>query len=37
VQRHLHAWLHNWLFVHAPLSFALFVLVAVHIYFALRY
>lgn len=37
VQRRLHAWLHNWLFVHAPLSFALFVLVAVHIYFALRY
>ena len=37
VQRHLHAWLHNWLFVHAPLSFALFVLVAVHMYFALRY
>ena len=37
VQRRLHAWLHNWLFVHAPLSFALFVLVAFHIYFALRY
>jgi len=37
VQRRLHAWLHNWLFVHAPLSFALFVLVGVHVYFALRY
>jgi hypothetical protein len=37
VQRRLHGWLHNWLFVHAPLSFALFVLVAVHIYFALRF
>jgi hypothetical protein len=36
-QVRLHAWLHNWLFVHAPLSFLLFVLTAVHIYFALRY
>ena len=37
VQRRLHAWLHTWLFVHAPLSLALFVLVAVHIVVALRY
>lgn len=37
VQRRLHALLHGWLFVHAPLSFALFVLVAVHIVAALRY
>jgi hypothetical protein len=36
-QRRLHALLHNWLFVHAPLSLALFVLVAVHIVAALRY
>ena len=37
VQARLHALLHNWLFVHAPLSFALFVLTAFHIYFALHY
>jgi len=37
VQLKLHGMLHNWLFVHAPLSFAMFVLVAFHIFFALRY
>ncbi len=37
VQRRLHVWLHGWLFIHAPLSFALFALVAVHIVHALRY
>ena len=37
VQQRLHRLLHTWLFVHAPLSLALFVLVAVHIVFALRY
>jgi hypothetical protein len=37
VQRRLHDVLHGWLFVHAPLSFALFVLVAFHIVMALRY
>jgi hypothetical protein len=37
VQQRLHRRLHAWLFVHAPLSLALFVLVAVHIVFALRY
>jgi len=37
LQLRLHGWLHNWLFVHAPLSIALFVLVAFHIWFALRY
>ena len=37
VQVRLHALLHNWLFVHAPLSFALLVLTAFHIYFALLY
>ncbi len=37
VQRRLHRWLHGWLFVHVPLSFALFVLVVIHIVTALRY
>ncbi len=37
VQRRLHDVLHGWLFVHAPLSFALFVLVAFHIVMALKY
>jgi hypothetical protein len=37
MQARLHAILHNWLFVHAPLSFALFVLTALHIFFALQY
>ena len=37
VQLRLHAWLHNWLFVHAPLSFTLFVLTVFHVVFALRY
>jgi hypothetical protein len=37
VQRRLHDWLHGWLFVHAPLSFALFVMTAFHIVLALRY
>jgi len=37
VQMRLHALLHSWLFVHAPLSFALFVLTAIHIYFTLHF
>jgi hypothetical protein len=37
VQLRLHRWLHSWLFLHAPLSFALFALVALHIIFALGY
>lgn len=37
IQVKLHGWLHNWLFIHAPLSFALFVLVALHISLALQY
>ncbi len=37
VQRRMHDLLHGWLFVHAPLSFALFVLVAFHIVMALKY
>lgn len=37
VQMRLHRWLHGWLFLHAPISFALFVLTAFHIWFALSY
>jgi hypothetical protein len=37
VQRRLHDVLHGWLFIHAPLSFALFILAAVHIVMALKY
>ena len=37
VQRQLHRVLHDWLFLHAPLSFALLVLAAFHVYFALSY
>jgi hypothetical protein len=37
VQQRLHGVLHGWLFVHAPLSLALFVLVAFHVVYALRY
>ena len=37
VQRRLHDVLHGWLFIHAPLSFALLVLVAFHIVMALTY
>ena len=37
VQRRLHLWLHGWLLVHVPLSFALLVLAAVHAVLSLRY
>jgi hypothetical protein len=37
VQRRLHRWLHTWLVVHVPLSFALLVLTAVHAVLSLRY
>lgn len=37
VQVRLHRLLHNWLFIHAPVSFAMFVLAIFHIIFALRY
>lgn len=37
VQQRLHGLLHNWLFVHAPLSFAMFVLAGFHAVLALRY
>ncbi len=36
-QVRLHHWLHGWLLVHIPLSYALLVLSAVHIVMALRY
>jgi hypothetical protein len=36
-QKTLHAWLHGWLLMHIPLSFALLVLAVVHIVMALRY
>ncbi len=37
VQKKLHLWMHNWLMVHAPLSFALLVLTAIHAVLSLRY
>jgi hypothetical protein len=37
VQQRLHALLHNWLFLHAPLSFAMFVLAGFHAVLAWRY
>jgi hypothetical protein len=37
LQRKLHLWLHTWLMVHVPLSFALLVLTAVHAVLSLRY
>jgi hypothetical protein len=37
VQERLHSLLHGWLWLHAPVSMALFVFVAVHVVYALRY
>jgi hypothetical protein len=37
LQARLHAWLHGWLLVHLPLSVAMFVLMVVHIYLAMKY
>jgi hypothetical protein len=37
VQRKMHLWLHTWLLVHVPLSFAFLVLSAVHAVLSLRY
>lgn len=37
VQRQLHGWLHNWLWLHVPLSLALIVLLVGHVILALRY
>jgi hypothetical protein len=36
-QARLHFWLHNWLWIHLPLSIALVVLMGVHVYVALKY
>jgi hypothetical protein len=36
-QARLHFWLHNWLWIHFPLSVALIVLMFVHVYVALKY
>jgi hypothetical protein len=36
-QARLHAWLHGWLLVHVPLSYALLLLGAVHAFRAVRY
>jgi hypothetical protein len=36
-QRRLHRWLHGWLLVHVPLSYALLLLSAVHAFQSLRY
>ena len=37
VQRSMHHWLHGWLYVHVPLSFAFLVLILVHAVVSLRY
>jgi hypothetical protein len=37
LQARLHRWLHNWLWVHLPLSLALIILMFVHIWVALKY
>ena len=37
LQARIHGWLHGWLLVHVPLSFALGVLLAVHVPLALWY
>ncbi|HLK65000.1 MAG TPA: hypothetical protein VKU19_16270 [Bryobacteraceae bacterium] len=37
VQKRLHLWLHTWLMVHVPISYALLVLTAVHAVLSLRY
>jgi hypothetical protein len=36
-QRRLHLWLHGWLFIHVPLSYAMLVFTAWHIVGALRF
>jgi hypothetical protein len=37
VQKLLHFWLHNWLWLHLPLSIVLLVLLAAHVLFAIRF
>lgn len=36
-QQRLHAWLHNWLLIHMPVSVALVLLLALHIWVAFKY
>jgi hypothetical protein len=36
-QARIHFWLHNWLWVHLPLSIALILLMFVHVFYALKY
>lgn len=36
-QARLHGWLHGWLLVHLPVSVAMFVLMIIHVVYALRY
>jgi hypothetical protein len=36
-QRSVHLWLHTWLLLHVPLTAALFVLLAAHVWWAVRY
>jgi hypothetical protein len=37
LQQRLHFWLHNWLWVHLPLSVGLMVLLGAHVVFAMVY
>jgi hypothetical protein len=37
VQRRIHLWLHNWLWLHLPLSVALMLLLAAHMVFSFRF
>lgn len=37
LQRRIHVWLHNWLWLHLPLSIGLIVLLVAHVVFALRF
>jgi hypothetical protein len=37
LQRRLHLWLHGWLLVHVPLSYAMVLLAAVHAFMSLYY
>jgi len=36
-QAQIHAWLHGWLCVHLPVSVAMFVLMIIHVFYALKY
>ena len=36
-QERIHRWLHNWLYVHLPLSLALVILMFVHVWVALKF